>query len=195
MKTKNKMTDEYLPAWELLREYPKDNWLVIGHLTHAKTTSAETQLKHFKAMMHALGYKNRVFGRRLHWIVRVGGHPDHIHLHFLLGKEQLTNGHRHSFRPEEVMEFIKEYWKGKHGMRVVDIFDSSRPGIEYVLRREPRGHGNEADMSEGLTSEIKKRRKQRLCDELGMEIVNILKASGVRAGFGDKMEAIRRGAA
>ena len=195
MKTKDAEQQEHLPALELIREYPKANWLVIGGLTHAKKTSAQTQLKHFKDMMHALGYANGSFARRLHWIVRVGGHPEHIHLHFLLGKEKLTNGHKRSYSPDEVVKFIKKWWKRRYGMEFVELFDSSRPGIKYVLRREPDGYGNETEMSEALAEEIKKLRKQKIRDEFALEILECVKVNGARAGFGDEMEQLRRGAA
>lgn len=179
-----------LPEREAIRAYPKENWLVIGHLTHASTTSAATQLQHFRDMVHALGYPNRVFGRRLHWLVRVGGYPEHIHLHFLLGRHQLLDGHKHRYTPEEVLKFLQGAWK-PHGMSRIELFDSSRPGIEYVLRREPDGHGNEVEMSEGLISQIKKIRNGTDRDPLVAELVASLRAAGVRAGFGDEIKKVR----
>lgn len=183
-----------LPEREAIRKYPKENWLVIGHLTHAKTTSAETQLRHFREMIHALGFPNRVFGRRLHWLVRVGGNPEHIHLHFMLGRYQLLDGHKHRYTPAEVVEFLQSAWK-PHGMSRIELFDSSRPGIEYVLRREPDGHGNEVEMSEGLVAQIKKIQNGTDRDPLAASLVATLKANGVHAGFGDEIALIRRGEA
>ena len=75
----------------------------------------------------------------------------------------------------------------------VELFDSSRPGLEYVLRREADESHNEVELSEGLTSVLKKaQRDQR--DPLALEIIAHLRSLGVRAGFGDEMEAIRNGA-
>lgn len=183
-----------LPEREAIRAYPKENWLIIGHLTHANQTSATTQLQHFREMIHALGYPNRVFARRLHWLVRVGGHRGHIHLHFLLGRHQLLDGHRHRYTAAEVLNFLQGAWK-PHGMARIELFDSSRPGIEYVLRREPDGHGNEVEMSEGLISQIKKIKNGTDRDPLVADLVASLRAAGVRAGFGDEIEKIRGGAA
>lgn len=183
-----------LPEREALRKYPNENWLVIGHLTHAKPTSAAAQIEHFKTMIHALGYPNRVFSRNLHWVVRVGGHPEHIHLHFLLGRHQLTDGKKHSYSPDEVVSFLKNSWKA-HGMSRIEIFDSSRPGIDYVLRREPESHGNEVEMSEELIRQIKKNQRAEERDPVVDDVVAMLRSQGVKAGSGDMMQAIRRGAA
>ena len=180
-----------LPERDILRVYPKENWLVIGHLTHAKPTSASTQLQHFRQMMQALGYPNRVFGRRLHWLVRVGGPSDHIHLHFLLGQHQLTDGHKHSYTPAEVVSFLKNAWKA-HGMAKVEPYDSSRPGIEYVLRREDDRCHNDVEMSEALTAAIKKAQRVER-DPLVSDLVEHLRSQGVKAGFGDFIESVRRG--
>jgi hypothetical protein len=148
---------ETLPEFHLVRKYPNENWLCIGHLTFAKPPSPETQLHHFRKLMHSLGEKNRAFGIRLHWVVRVGGGGDsHFHMHFLLGHHQLTDGHRYRYSPEEVREFILKYWKKHHGKeRQVELFDSSRGGVSYVLRREGKDFVK-VELSDGLTSAIKK---------------------------------------
>ena len=182
-----------LPERELIRPYHKSKWLVIGHLTHAKHTSAETQLLHFEKMMHELGYPNRVFGRRLHWLVRVGGPDEHIHLHFLLAHHQITDGHKHSYSPDEVVSFLKKAWK-VYGMGKIELYDSSRPGIEYVLRREEDWCHNDVVMSEGLISSIKKNQREER-DPLAVELVSYLRSIGAKAGFGDEMSSIRAGAA
>jgi hypothetical protein len=187
-----------LPECEIIRDYPKGNWLVIGHLTHAKATSATTQLQHFRQMMHALGYPNRVFSHRLHWLVRVGGPAGHIHLHFLLGGHQLVDGRIHSYTSAEVISFLKNAWKA-HGMAVVESYDPCQRGIEYVLRREDDRCHNDVEMSDGLISGIKKIRKGNEPyygrDPLALELVREFRTEGVRAGFGDEMLAVRRGAA
>lgn len=180
-----------LPERELIRAYPKHDWLVIGHLTHAKPTSAQTQVHHFEQMMHALGYPNRVFGRRLHWLVRVGGPAEHIHLHFIIGNHQLTNGHKHSYTPDEVVSFVKNAWKA-HGMCRVELYDSSRPGIEYVLRREDDRCHNDVVMSEALVAVIKKGQQVER-DPVVADIVAHLRSQGVKAGFGDEISSVRRG--
>ena len=80
-------------------------------------------------------------------------------------------------------------------MARIELFDSSRPGIEYVLRREPDGHSNEVEMSEGLISQIKKIKNGTDRDPLVADLVASLRAAGVRAGFGDEIEKVRGGAA
>lgn len=198
-------THKTLPEFVLLQKnYPKDEWLVIGTLTHAKKASAETQLRHFREMVHALGRPNNTFGHRLHWLVRVGGGEGtsaHTHLHFLLSRHQVINGHKFSYTPEQVIEFIKNYWT-KHAMmehQDVQLFDSSRNGVSYVLRDEGREQERIVEMSQALRALIKKKQKSSKIDEekdpLALEIINALRAKGCRVGFGDEIDAIRAGVA
>lgn len=116
-----------------------------------------------------------------------------IHLHFLLGRHQLTDGHKHSYTSAEVASFLKNAWKA-HGMAKVEIYDSSRPGIEYVLRREDDHCHNDVEMSEALTAVIKKAQRVER-DPLVSDLVEHLRSQGVKAGFGDFIESVRRGAA
>lgn len=193
-----------LPEFELLQKnYPKENWLLIGTLTHSRPTSAETQLRHFRELVHAIGKPNNTFGHRLHWICRVGGGAgtsSHTHLHFLLSKHHITNGHRFSYTTDQLIAFIQDNWTqfGMKKQQKIEVFDSSRPGVEYVLRDESPNQERMVEMSQGLISTIKKRQKaSKLAverDPLAFEIIKILKASGTRAGFGDEMDSIRLGA-
>lgn len=138
-----------LPEFELLQKfYPRENWLLMGTLTHARPTSAETQLRHFRELVHAIGKPNNTFGHRLHWVCRVGGGAgtsSHIHLHFLLGKHHISNGHEFAYNPDQLIALIEDNWT-RFGMKEhqeISIFDSSRPGVEYVLRgiTKPRKNG------------------------------------------------------
>jgi hypothetical protein len=154
-----------LPEFELLQKYyPKENWLIMGTLTHAKPTSAETQLRHFNEVIHALGKPNNTFGHRLHWIARIGGGAgtsSHTHIHFLLSKHQITNGHKFSYTPEQAIDFILKQWT-KFGMKEqqrIYRFDSSRPGVEYVLRDESQHQERKVEISQSLRQLIKKEQK------------------------------------
>ena len=201
-KLRRKLSLKTLPEFALLTEhYPKNDWLIIGTLTHAKPTSAATQLRHFRDMIHALGEPNKTFGHRLHWIVRVGGGngtDTHTHLHFLLSRHQLTNGHRFSYTPDQVVEFIADHWT-KHGMKKqqrIQTFDSSCSGISYVLRDESREQERIVEMSQALTAFIKKKQKQQHDpyagrDPLSVEIIKALRNKGAAAGFGDQMTELR----
>ncbi len=193
-----------LPEFSLLQKgYSKDEWLIIGTLTHAKKISAATQLLHFKKLMHALGKPNNTFGHRLHWLARVGGGEGtnaHTHLHFLLSKHQLTNGHRFSYTPDEVVEFIETYWTDKYGMKEhqdIALFDSSRNGISYVLRDESREQERIVEMSQALHAHLKKSQQSSQIaperDPLVEEVVNKMRARGGRVGFGDQMNELRAG--
>lgn len=193
-----------LPEFELLQKfYPRESWLLMGTLTHARPTSAETQLRHFRELVHAIGKPNNTFGHRLHWICRVGGGAGtstHTHLHFLLSKHQITDGDRFSYNPDQLIAFIQDNWTqfGMKEHQEITIFDSSRPGVEYVLRDESPNQERMVEMSQGLIATIKKNQKASNLagerDPLAFEIIKILKASGARAGFGDEMDSIRLGA-
>lgn len=190
-----------LPEFELLQKfYPREKWLLMGTLTHARPTSAETQLRHFRELVHAIGKPNNTFGHRLHWVCRVGGGAGtsrHTHLHFLLSKHQITDGNRFSYNPDHLIAFIQDSFKqfGMKEHQEIRVFDSSRPGVEYVLRDESPNQERMVEMSQGLISTIKKAQKSyKLAekrDPLAAEIITILKARGVRAGFGDEMDSIR----
>ena len=202
-KTDPRSLHEILPEFVLLRKnYPKDAWLIIGTLTHAHKTSAETQLRHFRELMDKIGKPNDVFGRRLHWIVRVGGGEgteSHTHLHFLLAEEKITNGFFVRYTSDQVIETIKDHWS-KYGMadqQKVERFDSSRNGLSYVLRDEGRSQERIVEMSSGLRSVIKKRQQSSQIywdrDPLAAEIFDSLRAGNrsLLVGFGDEMEALR----
>ena len=79
-------------------------------------------------------------------------------------------------------------------MGKIELYDSSRPGIEYVLRREEDWCHNDVVMSEGLISSIKKNQREER-DPLAVELVSYLRSIGAKAGFGDEMSSIRAGAA
>jgi len=192
-----------LPEFVLLKKnYPKDAWFIIGTLTHAQKSSAETQLRHFRELMDKIGKPNDVFGKRLHWIVRVGGGEgteNHTHLHFLLAEEKITNGFFVRYTADQLIEAIKIYWS-KYGMpeqQKIDRFDSSRNGLSYVLRDEGRDQERIVEMSKALRAVIKKRQKSSLIywdrDPFALELIDALRANDPKmlVGFGDEMEKLR----
>lgn len=78
-------------------------------------------------------------------------------------------------------------------MAKVEQYDSSRPGIEYVLRREDDHCHNDVEMSEALTAVIKKAQRVER-HPLASDLVEHLRSQGVKAGFGDFLESVRRSA-
>jgi hypothetical protein len=196
-----------LPEFSLIKKnYPKNAWLIMGTLTHAKPTSAATQLLHFHELMDALGKSNDVFGKRLHWVVRVGGGEGtntHTHLHFLLAEHKITNGHTIKFTAEQVIQAIKKHWAG-HGMEAhqkIERFDPSKNGLAYIFRDESRDQERIVEMSSALRSLIKKRQQSSTDywdrDPLAVEIVDALLAKDPNAlvGFGDQMASLHSRAA
>lgn len=192
-----------LPEFVLLKKnYPKDAWLIIGTLTHAQKSSAETQLRHFRELMDKIGKPNDVFGRRLHWIVRVGGGKgteNHTHLHFLLAEEKITNGFFVRYTADQVIDAIKSHWE-KYGMaeqQKIERFDSSRNGLSYVLRDEGRDQERIVEMSPALRTVIKRRQQSSLIywdrDPFTVELIDALRANDpkVLVGFGDEMDDLR----
>lgn len=200
---KNQSEHGTLPEFMLLKKnYPKDAWLVIGTLTHAEKTSAETQLRHFRDLMHAIGKPNRTFGQRLHWIVRVGGGAgteNHTHLHFLLAETKITDGLLVRYTADQVVDAIKSHWS-RHGMvdqQKVERFDSSRNGLSYVLRDEGEAQERVVEMSRSLRSIIKRRQGTSVVywdrDPFAVEIIDALRAKDPKmlVGFGDEMDELR----
>lgn len=169
--------------------------MCIGHLTFANSTDPNTQLHHFDRLMHRLGWANGAFGSRLHWLCRVGGTPDHLHLHFLIGKHKLTHSEKHSYTPEKVCEFINSEWKENFGIRDVEPFVPYINGVSYVLRHED---GNDAlvVMSDALKQALKylKRKADEPApdrDPMAVELVGYLRRYGGSVGFGDQMKEVR----
>ncbi|MFM8337743.1 MAG: hypothetical protein ACKODK_19465 [Opitutaceae bacterium] len=190
-----------LPEFALLtKNYSKDAWFIIGTLTHAQRTSAETQLRHFRELMDEIGRPNDVFGRRLHWIVRVGGGEgtaNHTHLHFLLAEHKVTDGHTVKLTADEVIATIKKFWSrfGMPAHQEIERFDSSKNGLSYVLREENKDQERIVEMSQALRAQISKLQQSSKLpperDPLVESVVNQMRARGARVGFGDQMDELR----
>lgn len=156
---------ETLPEYENVRWYPEADIIAIGCLTTKTRMTEEALLRAFRRLMKKLGFANRAFANRLHWACRIGGKPKHLHIHFLIGKTQLVDGHRHSYTPEQVCEFIRKEWA--LGMNQVDVFVPGGGGVSYTLRRE-EGECEAVEISDGMTTAIKRIRREKEQQEGGL---------------------------
>jgi hypothetical protein len=201
MNTKSQNTSladpfKHLPHYAALQEYGSFNWACFGGLSHKYPTSVTSQLAHVRTLMDTLGSLNGSFGRRLHWVVRAEKNAQkEIHLHFLLGGHKVTDGHKHRFSPKEACDFLEKNWE--YGTCDVRIYDSRQDGLGYVLKSDGRDAEDIVELSPSLTTFLKKKKADAYFgrDPLAVEIIHHLRSVGTRAGFGDEMESLRRGAA
>ena len=190
---------EHLPHYSALKDYDPSNWVCFGTLTHKHETSATVQLSRFKTLMDTIGSLNHSFGKRLHWVVRVeGGHESkceemkRTHLHFILARHKVTNGHKHQFTPDEACNFLEKVWE--YGRVNVTPYNPSKDGLEYLLKC-PHGPQSKEwnDMVELSPSLITLLTEKKLMDSykgrdpLALTIFAALKKSGTPVYFGDEV--------
>lgn len=134
---------ESLPILRELDKYDVSELLVFGTLTHARPPTAETQIKRFEILMDTIGGVNRCYGKRLHWFVRCEGDDKiHSHLHFVLGKHKVADGHTHQFSAEEVCDFLNRNWGEfteekkfkRYGITLIKPYIKEDDGIGYICK-------------------------------------------------------------
>lgn len=184
---------KHLPHYSAFKQYHPSDWICFGGLTHKHSASINTQLDHFKTLMDSLGSLNGSHGHRLYWVVRVEKNlSNEYHLHFLLGGHKVTDGHKHQFTPKQACEFIAKKWK--HGTCSTEVYDLRKNGLGYILKTNGHDSDDTVVLSRSLNTFLKRKKVDPYhgCDPLSVELVKILKSQGVKAGFGDQMESIRR---
>jgi len=200
--SKSNLTDEafeLLPHYSALKDYDPSNWVCFGTLTHRHETSATVQLSRFKTLMDTIGSLNHSFGKRLHWVVRVeGGHENkgeemkRTHLHFLLARHKVTDGHKHQFTPVEACNFLERIWE--YGRVEVTPYDPSKDGLKYILKcphgPQSKEWGDTVELSPSLNTlltEEKLMDSYKGRDPLALSIFTALKRSRTPVYFGDEV--------
>ena len=179
---------KHLPYYAALKDYDAAKWICFGTLTHANATSTTTQLARFKALMDAIGLKNKSLGCRLHYVVRVendkGGKDDTgIHLHFLLGGHKVIDGHRHQFTKDEACTFLEKEWA--YGISEVMPYESGKDGLGYILKCKDGPQSKEWDDVVEISPALMTLLKNKQRDPLAVEILAGLRRIGATAFFGD----------
>jgi hypothetical protein len=187
----NSLNPYYFP----LKTLPASTWVVFGTLTHKHPAGATEQLSRFSTLMDTLGSLNNAQGRRLHWAVRLqtgfeGGDDTrhrgaHLHLHFVLGGHKVTNGFIRPLTPVKICQFLVSQWS--YGNSVIDPYDPSKNGLEYLLRTSP--HDNSAHDTVKLSHALNKLLKSSppVRDPSLVEALVELRDRGTRAWFGDEV--------
>lgn len=196
-----------LPHYSALKGYPETQWLCFGTLTHKHRTQGSVQIARFKDLMDRIGLLNASYGKRLHWIVRAEGQNGGIgdteneqkrtHLHFLLGRHKVENGHKSAISAQEASAFLERHWS--YGKAEVEAFKVGVGGLEYVLKC-PNGPTSEdwEDIVEispaliHLLTEEKKRAEYVGREPWLLEVVAELRRRGANIWFGDEVPHWRR---
>lgn len=148
---------ETMPEYDFVRLYPEEDIIVIGCLTSRTVMTEKALHACFRRLMKRLGFANRAFAHRLHWVCRIGGRPEQRHIHFLIGKTQLVDGRKNQYTPIEVCEFIRREWT--LGDDKVEIFAPDFGGVTYLFRRE-EGECESVEISDGMVTAIKRIKRQ-----------------------------------
>jgi len=192
--------------------YPEKDWICFGTLTTEQPTSGKTLIGNFKELMDSIGRCNESFGKRLHWFARVEGKngvgaedrdPNkRTHLHFMLGKHKVTDGHKHQFTITDACQYLKRAWDPRFGMADVRPYDSTLDGLDYVLKAPggPKSDGWEdtVEISPALLGYLKKEKllaDYQGWDPFALNIALTLKRQGVPVIFGKEAIARERRAA
>lgn len=188
----------HLPVSNSLDRYGDENWILIGTLTAAKPLSPPALLDRFRTLMDTLGGANHCHGKRLHWFVRVeGGADKRHHLHCLVGKQRVEDGHYHPFSATEACSFVSRNWT--FGKTKVRPYDEAKDGVGYVTKLENRASRDDYyEISKSLLKTLNKDTPvvaapkaigQRYADRdpLSVAIITAIRERGGLAWFGDEV--------
>jgi len=170
--------------------YPEKDWICFGTLTTEQSTSGKTLIGNFKELMDSVGRCNQSFGKRLHWFARVEGKngigaedrdpSKRTHLHFMLAKHKVTDGHKHQFTIPDACQYLKRAWDPRFGIADVRPYDPELPGLDYALKAPggPKSEGWEdtVEISPALFSFLKKRKWLTNYDDRDPDAVELMLA-------------------
>jgi hypothetical protein len=194
---------EHLPHYSALMEYDISNWVCFGTLTHKYPASPAVQIARFKTLMDTIGSLNHSFGRRLHWVVRVEGKNEgdaanlqdeekRAHLHFLLARHKVVDGHKHQLTPAGTCHFMEKVWE--YGRAEVEPYDPAKDGLGYILKCPSGPKSKEwedtVEMSPSLLTYLTKKKLMEPYadrDPFAVGILLELRKRGTQACFGDEI--------
>jgi hypothetical protein len=191
---------KHLPHYSALKEYDASNWVSFGTLTHKYPAPPAVQLARFKTLMDTIGSLNHSFGRRLHWVVRVEGKNEgdaanlqddekRAHLHFLLARHKVVDGHKHQLTPAGACYFLEKVWE--YGRAEVEPYDLAKDGLGYILKcpfgpKSPEWEDT-VEISSSLQTYLTEKKLMGQRDPLVAQILLELGKKGAQAWFDDEV--------